>query len=147
MHQSFEHSVYASYRLLDVDRIDDCDPQAGVDPSRLRTACLMIYAGLLLSLSAIVFSFPAAAQPGDCLIVQSRGLVADLERQTGPSTTCESSGFARIAKPEGRHRRDGSLVVSPRLMHYPDFHPITIFVAAENGTLRPPTGNAPYPLP
>jgi hypothetical protein len=59
MHDSYEQSGHADYRLLDRDWIDGHELYVGPDPSRLRVACLMIYAGLLLSLGAVLSSLPA----------------------------------------------------------------------------------------
>lgn len=47
--------------MFEFDRIDQRELETEPDPSRLRTACLMIYAGLLLSLAAMLTSAQAAA--------------------------------------------------------------------------------------
>lgn len=83
MHDSFEHSVRADYRLLDRDWIDDRELYTEPNPARLRAACLMIYVGLLLSLGAVMSSFPAEAKSADYLVTQNRGVVVGgLEQET-----------------------------------------------------------------
>jgi len=80
MHESFEPSVHGSYRLLDRDWIDGREFYTEPNPSRLRTACLMIYAGLLLSVGTVLASSTAAAQASDYVVAQNWGVVDGLEQ-------------------------------------------------------------------
>ncbi|MEX2498452.1 MAG: hypothetical protein WD397_06210 [Wenzhouxiangellaceae bacterium] len=61
MHNYSNSSGYVDYRVFERDRIDRRELETEPDPSRLRTACLMIYAGLLLSLAAMLTSAQVAA--------------------------------------------------------------------------------------
>lgn len=60
--------------MLDRDWIDDWELYAEPNPSRLGAACLMIYAGLLLSLGAILAVGPAAAHAPESMAVQDRSI-------------------------------------------------------------------------
>lgn len=62
MPDSPDNPVHVDYRLLNRDWIEDCDLFVEPHPGRLRTACLMVYAGLLLSLAAFLSSPPAMAR-------------------------------------------------------------------------------------
>lgn len=99
MHISSETSGQFDYRLLENDRIEGEELRVGPDPSRLRTACLMIYAGLLLTLAAMLSSVQAAAaQPPEPSVMQNPagagGSIAreGLENFQADSTICRLPG-------------------------------------------------------
>jgi len=54
MHESGNSAGYLDYRVLERDRLELSTASVAPDPSRLRLACLMIYAGLLLSLGGLL---------------------------------------------------------------------------------------------
>ena len=107
MPESFEYSVRASYRLLDRDWIDGLELRTEPSPSRLRAACLLIYAGLLLSLGAALTSSPAAASASNYLVAQNWGVADGLEQHTVQAIARDSRGFVWVGTLDGLSRFDG----------------------------------------
>jgi len=119
MPESPEYPVPTSYRLLDRDWIDCCELYPEPDPSRLRAACLMIYAGLMLSLGAVVATFPGSARASDYLVTQNWGVADGLEQNTVQAIARDSNGFVWVGTLDGLSRFDGRRFLNFRLMDYP----------------------------
>lgn len=79
----------------------------------------MIYAGLLLSLGAVLSSLPAAAQSPDYLVTQNWGVADGLEQQTVQAIARDSHGFVWVGTLDGLSRFDGRRFRNFRLMDYP----------------------------
>ena len=137
MYESFEHPAPGRYRLLERDWIEDSDLDFGPNPRRLRTACLMIYAGLLMSLGAVLSSFPAAAQTADYLVKQNWGVADGLEQQTVQAIARDSRGFVWVGTLDGLSRFDGRRFTNFRLMDYPAMksNRIAALAATPDGSL------------
>lgn len=101
MHTSDNSAGYLDYRVLERDRIELREIGAVPDPARLRLACLMIYAGLLLSLSAMLISGSAMAAADDCRVAGGR--TADPAGvRTGTVEESRLGGIAWAAGQTGR---------------------------------------------
>ncbi|MBL38339.1 MAG: hypothetical protein CMP07_08005 [Xanthomonadales bacterium] len=137
MPESFEYSVRASYRLLDRDWIDGLELRTEPSPSRLRAACLLIYAGLLLSLGAALTSSPAAASASNYLVAQNWGVADGLEQHTVQAIARDSRGFVWVGTLDGLSRFDGRRFRNFRLMDYPEMgtNRIAALAATPDGAL------------
>lgn len=123
--------------MLDRDWIDGHELYTEPNPSRLRAACLMIYAGLMLSLGALLTSFPAAARASDYLVTQNWGVADGLEQHTVQAIARDSRGFVWIGTLDGLSRFDGRRFRNFRLMDYPEMgtNRIAALAATPDGAL------------
>lgn len=123
--------------MLDRGWIDGHELYTEPNPSRLRAACLMIYAGLMLSLGALLTSFPAAARASDYLVTQNWGVADGLEQHTVQAIARDSRGFVWIGTLDGLSRFDGRRFRNFRLMDYPEMgtNRIAALAATPDGAL------------
>jgi len=98
--------------------IDPLPPEP--DPRRLRLGCLLVYAGLLLSLAGL-FSAPVASADGQRLYhtVQHWDVDDGLEQNTVRAITFDATGYLWLGTVDGLSRFDGVRFRNFRLFEYP----------------------------
>ncbi|MGK7296303.1 MAG: ligand-binding sensor domain-containing diguanylate cyclase [Candidatus Wenzhouxiangella sp. M2_3B_020] len=87
------------------------------DPEPLRWGCLLVYAGLLLTL-AMLFAGPAAGEP-PYRTVQHWDVEDGLEQNTVQAIARDSTGYLWLGTVDGLSRFDGARFRNFRLIDYP----------------------------
>lgn len=106
------------------------------DPRRLRLACLLVYAGLLLSLSGL-FAYPPPAAASAFQITQHWSAKDGLAKDSVQAMSFDSSGYLWLGTVDGLSRFDGVRFRSFRLREYPDLgsNRISALAATPDGSV------------